>query len=276
MKRINVLVDFGESFTDTNGSFYSGTTDLQKRNAVKINSFADQTIYLSDIHTRDSLEFLVNGGLYPTHNLINGNLKYVGELGVKEDQTVSPQLTQILYDAVKDKSSGLIVPRHVFFQDYNGEKDFKPSFNFQNVEETFGVKALNSEAYLDGAIEYVVNAKHLFNGAVLQATDWMGNFQGIPNNEMNIFSLLKQKYGQGKDLEIDINGVVMGICVYQTATGIRQLLPQAKINVIADASTHLVYEPLGFKTETESNEAVKRMCTQVGINYLTTEEYLKK
>lgn len=276
MKKINVLVDFSESFTDKNGSFYSGTTDLQKENAVEINKSADETIYLIDIHTKKSLEFAVNGGLYPVHNLINSDWKYVNDLGIEDGKSVSPQLTALLYDTVKSKKSGLIVPRHVFFQDYNGEKNFIPSFSFRDVEETFGVKKLDSQRYLDEEVEYVVNAKHMFNGAALQATDWMGNFVDIPEKEMNIFSLIKEKYGQGQDLEFDISGVVMGICIYQTATGLRQIFPKSKINVIADACTHLVYAPLGFENEGIANDAAKRMCAQVGINYLTTREYLGK
>jgi len=276
MKKINVLVDFSESFTDKNGSFYSGTTDLQKLNAVEINKSADETIYLSDIHTKNSLEFAVNGGLYPAHNLINSDWKYASSLGINENQSVSPQLTAPLYDLVKSKKSGLIVPRHVFFQDYNGEENFIPSFSFREVEETFGVKKLDSQKYLDEEVRYIINAKHMFNGAALQATDWMGNFSDIPDKEMNIFSLVKEKYGQGQDLEFDISGVVMGICIYQTATGLRQIFPKSKINVIADACTHLVYAPLGFENEGVANDAAKRMCAQVGINYLTTREYLGK
>jgi hypothetical protein len=276
MKRINVLVDWGSAFTDTNGSFYCGTTEDQKDNAVKINKNADETIYFSDIHSRDSSEFLINGGLYPVHNLTKKDSYRLNELGVKEGGNVSPQLTSKLYDLVKSKKSGLIVPRHVFFQNYNGEKNPNPAFAFEDVEDTFGVKKLNSQEYLDGGLEYVVNAKHLFNGAALQATDWMGQFPGVPEKEMNILSLMKQKYGQGKELEFDISGVVMGICIYQTASGIKQIFPQSNVNVIADACTHLIYAPLGFDDEKVANDSAKRMCSQIGVNYLTTEEYFKK
>jgi hypothetical protein len=276
MKRINILVDFGKSFTDTNGSFYCGTTEGQKDNAILINKNADETIYLSDVHTRDSPEFIINGGPYPAHNLIIKDSYGLNNLGIEENKTVSPQLTEKLYNLMKNKKSGLIVPRHVFFQNYNGEKNTKPGFKFEDIEETFNVKMLNPKEYLDGGLEYVVNAKHMFNGAALQATDWMGNFPGVPDKEMNIFSLVKQKYGQGEDLKIDITGVVMGICIYQTASGIRQILPKSEINVIADACTHLIYAPLGFDNEKDANTAAKAMCSQVGVNYLNTKEYLGK
>jgi hypothetical protein len=276
MKRINVLVDFGDAFTHKNGSFYCGTTEEQKDNAVLINQNADETIYLSDVHSRESPEFLINGGLYPAHNLILRDSYDLNSLGVEEGKTVSPQLTEKLYNQIKDRKSGLIVPRHVFFQNYNGEREPKPAFQFKDIEKTFGVNRLDSQEYLDGGLEYIVNAKHMFNGAALQATDWMSNFPGVPDKEMNIFSLVKQKYGQGEKLKIDITGVVMGICVYQTAAGIRQILPKAEINVIADACTHLVYAPLGFSNENDANTSAKAMCSQIGVNYLNTKEYLGK
>ncbi len=276
MKTINAYVDFSKSFTDKNGSFYCGTTYLQKENAVKINEDSDETVYFVDVHSRHSPEFISNGGIYPAHHLLNKDEKYKKDLGVLEEQITSPQLTKSLYDLVKDKRSGLIVPRHVFFQDYVDQKNFKPSFNMKDVEETFKIERLNPEEYLDGNLEYVVNAKHMFNGTALQATDWMGEHFDVPNNEMNILSLMRQKYGLGEGLRINLNGVVMGICMYQTGSGIVQILPKAETNIIADASTHLFGKNFGFETEKESNDAAKKMCTQVGINYLTTEEFLGK
>ncbi|MBI2666541.1 hypothetical protein HYX13_02925, partial [Candidatus Woesearchaeota archaeon] len=184
---IKVFVDFSESFTSPNGSFYCGTTEEQKDNAVKVAQSGDLILYLVDVHTRGSSEFIVNGGAFPAHHLIKKDHYALDQLGVEAGKTVSPQLTQKLYDLVKDKRSGLIVPRHVFFQDYNGEENPQPSFAFEDVEETFGVKRLNSKEFLDGGIEYVVNAKHMFNGTALQATNWMGDFAGVPVQEMNIF-----------------------------------------------------------------------------------------
>ena len=273
---IKVLVDFSKSFTDTNGSFYCGTTEQQKDNAVAVNQEGDLTLYLSDVHTGTSSEFIVNGGLYPAHNLIAKDQYDLDKLGVEAGKTVSPQLTEKLYALVKDKRSGLIVPRHVFFQDYNGKNETQPAFSFADAEETFGIKKLDTQEFLDGGIEYVVNAKHMFNGAALQATDWLGEVYGVPSAEMHVFSLLKEKYGQGKELVFDFNGVVMGICIYQSASGVRQLFPKAKINVIADACTHLVYAPLGIPDEATGNDVAKRMCQQIGINYVTTKEFFGK
>ncbi len=273
--KINVLVDWGRAFVDTNGSFYSGTTEQQKDHALAIATNADQLIHLCDVHTRTSSEFIVNGGLYPAHNLIERDQHDLEALMVPEGKTVSPQLTEKLYDFVKEKESGLVVPRHVFFQDYNGEAHPQPAFTFENVEKTFGVRRLNEEEFLDGKIFYVLNAKHHFDGTRTNPFGWVGEIEGVPNTEENIFSLLKKKYGLGQGLEFDVTGVVMGICVYQSASGLKQLFPKATVNVYADACTHLVYAPLGIPDEDTGNLVAKKMCQQIGVNYLTTPEYLK-
>lgn len=275
MKRINVLVDWGKAFVDPNGSFYCGTTEEQKDKAVQVSSAADLMIYLSDVHTRTSTEFIVNGGLYPAHNLIMKDQYELEKLGVEIGKTTSPQLTEKLHDLVKDKRSGLVVSRHVFFQDYNGEIEPQPAFALENIEETFGVQRLNKGEFLDGGIDYVVNAKHMFNGVLLQSAEFAGEFPGVvPSRESNIFTWLKQKYGQGRDLQLDFTGVVMGVCIYQCATGAKQMFPKATVNVIADACTHLIYAPLGIADEDTGNFVGQKMCQQVGVNYLSTAEFL--
>ena len=118
--RINVLVDWGKSFVDPNGSFYAGTTEGQKDNAAQIARISDLLLYLGDVHTRTSSEFLINGGLYPAHNLVKKDWHNLDLLGVGSDKTVSPELTDKLQAVVNERYGGLIVPRHVFFQDYNG------------------------------------------------------------------------------------------------------------------------------------------------------------
>ena len=273
-KKINVLVDWGKAFVDPHGSFYCGTTEEQKDRAVKVVRTADLIVYLSDVHTRTSSEFQINGGLYPAHNLIADHQYDLQELGLEEGKTASPQLTDKLQAFVQDKKSGLIVPRHVYFQDYNGESSPKPAFTLDQVARTFGISALDEREFLEGGIDYVVNAKHMFNGVGLQSTEFIGNVPGIPAYEKNVFTLLKQKYGQGANLEFDFTGVVMGICIYQCASGAKQIFPKATVNVIADACTHLVYAPLGIADEDTGNLVAKKMCQQVGVHYLTTTEFL--
>jgi hypothetical protein len=93
-------------------------------------------------------------------------------------------------------------------------------------------------------------------------------------NERHIYSILKQRYGLGRDLRINVTGVVMGICVYQTASNTRQWFPRAEVNVIADGCTHLVYAPLGIADKDTGDLVAKKMCQQVGVNYLGTREFL--
>lgn len=274
-KHINILVDWGESFVDPNGSFYCGTTEAQKDKAVSVVNTTDLVVYLSDLHTRTSSEFVVNGGLYPPHNLRKKDWSELETLGLENNKSVSPQLTAKLENLVRGRRSGLMVPRHVFFQDYNGEPNPQPAFTLEDVEETFGIRRLDEQEFCNGRIDYVVNVKHMFNGTGLQATEFLGLFKGIPDIEKNIFTLLKEQYGQGKELVFDVTGVVMGICIYQTASGIKQIFPKAEVNVIADACTHLIYAPLGIADEDTGNLVAKKMCQQIGINYLTTAEYLK-
>jgi hypothetical protein len=271
---IQNFVDWGRSFVDINGTFYSGTTKEEKDIAYLVAKDADLWIYLVDIHPRLSSEFIANGGLYPVHNLIKKDWYDLDSLGIQKGKTVSPELTNRLQELVQDKPSGLIVPRHVFFQDYDGGIA-KPCFSYRDIEDTFGVKRMNHEEFLDGKIRYVINAKHMFNGAALQATERLGHFQGIPTIDMNIFGLLKEKYGQGESLVINHTGVVAGICIYQTASGVKQLFPKAEVNIIADGMTHLLVAALGFSDIETSNFAMKKMCQQVGINYITSKEYLR-
>ena len=274
MMRINVLTDWGKAFVDQDGNFYCGTTEKQKDNAVRIIQDADEVVNLADVHARASAEFMANGGMYPAHNLVKKDWHNLEDIGVPPDKNVDPNLTDKLYDMVKDRKAGLIVPRHVFFQNYDGENRPDPVFRFEDVEETFGIGRLKPQEYMDGGIDYIVNAKHMFNGAAMQGYDFLGHVPGVPDIEMNYFTLLKQKYGQGKVLEFDFTGVVMGICVYQGASGVKQLFPKAKVNVIADAVTHLAVPELGIPDEKVGDDVARRMCQQVGINYMTTKEYL--
>jgi hypothetical protein len=157
---------------------------------------------------------------------------------------------------------GLIVPRHVFFQDYNGGAKIDPAFTYEQVVETFKVQPLvylsylfvficifsfsSASEFLEGHYKCIVNAKHMYNGAGLQSTEWMGDVKGVPRIEMNSLTLLKQVFGLGENLEIYFTGTVTGICVYQTATNTKQLFPKAKVAVVTDGCTQIFSEGLGI------------------------------
>ncbi|MFH0948967.1 MAG: hypothetical protein V1802_00595 [Candidatus Aenigmatarchaeota archaeon] len=272
------LVDWGKSFVDLDGNFYSGTTEKQKNTAADVIRYGNMWIFSSDVHSRTSSEFSVNGGMYPVHNLVRKDWYNLDELGVAEEKTVSPELTLKLQEVVKDKRVGLSVSRHVFFQDYDTESqsrhNIRPCFSYKDVEETFGALKLNQQEFLDGAVPYVINAKHMFNGAAVKSTKWMRNFDYIPSGDENVFTLLQQKYGLGKNLAINHTGVVMGICIYQSASGVKQMFPKAEVNIIADGATHLLIPTLGFCDEKNADDVIRSMCQQIGVNYIRSHEYL--
>lgn len=269
-----MLIDWGVSFVDPEGSFYCGTTEEQKANAAAVATTSDLIVYFSDIHTWKSAEFTVNGGLYPAHNLIMRDCHHLRELRVPAFCKISPVLTHKLQTVVANRESGLLVPRHVYFQDYDGEISFEPSFCIEDVEETFTIQRLDPDKLLDGVIQYVINAKHMFNGAALQAGFWLDPFVPLKSHESHVLSILKEKYGLGNNLEINITGVVMGICVYQTASGIKQWFPRATVNIIVDGCTHLIHPSLGIADINTGNLVAQKMCQQIGIGYITSDEYL--
>lgn len=280
--RVQVLVDWSRAFVDKNGTLYCGTTDAHKDIAAMLMKDADLYVYVVDVHSEKSPEFLANEGKHPTHNLVGFDMpNYYDEatlkrLGIEEGKTASCRLTQKLDDIVSKLPSGLIVPRHVFLQSYDAEplNQVKAEFSFDDAEKTFGVKRLNSGEFLGGAIKYVINAKHKYDGTGRKSTEWMGHIEGVPDMEMNVFTLLQQKYGQGRDLEFNLTGVVSGICVYRTAGGLAEDFQRAKINVIADAVTHLLVPQLGLADEDTASLVIKKMCQQLGVNYITSAQYL--
>lgn len=146
-KRILIvtLVDWSKSFVDEDGSFYSGTTTRQKRNAAMAAELADLVVFSTDMHPITSEENAINGGLYPAHN-IGGFWKYSRDfvyfktpsdkrftLGAK---TMSPELTLEIEATLRERKSAIIVPREVYFQ--GGVR--KPWISANEVEKTFGKK----------------------------------------------------------------------------------------------------------------------------------------
>ena len=129
--------------------------------------------------------------------------------------------------------------------------------------------------FLDGKYKFIVNAKHMYNGAGLQSTEWMGQIPGVPSIEMNSLTLLKQIFGLGEDLEIFLTGTVTGICVYQSATNTKQVFPRAKVMVIGDACTQIFSESLGINDAETGKFVVGKMLKQVGCDLIDSSEFLK-
>lgn len=282
--RISNLIDWSKSFVDKNGSFYCGTTDDQKRNAARIVELADLVITSMDLHPITSPEYAINGGLYPVHNTVkpweyDPNFVYMktscGQILQLGDKTLSPELTGILGDATSRRKGGIIVPREVYFQGENRTIFCRP----EDIEATFHHKIITKEDYLEGDFDNITAPKQYFDATRLDSVITFPDFkiESIPMQNFNIYSLLKKKFPQNEYNLIFINtGVVEGICRLHTSIGLRQMFPFDRIINISDATTPLYGIGLGYKTAEESRQASTRVCKDIGIEYMTTEECVEE
>jgi hypothetical protein len=282
--RIANLIDWSKSFVDKNGSFYCGTTTDQKRNAARIIALGDLVINNMDLHPVSAPEHAVNGGLYPVHNAVkpwqyspdfvymktpNGQYMQLGE------KTLSPKLTRILNETLAARKGGIIVPKGVYFQGENDTAFCRP----EDIEETFKYKIISKEDFLEGDYNYIIAPKQYFDATRLDSDLSLpsDDIQGIPQQNFNIYSLLKTKYPTDKyDLVFINTGVVEGICRLHTSIGMRQMFPFDRIINISNATTPLFGVGLGYDTPEESRQASIQVCNDIGIEYMTTEECLKK
>ncbi len=284
--RVSNLIDWSKSFVDKNGSFYCGTTDKQKRNAAQIIERADLVIANMDLHPVSAPEHAVNGGLYPVHNAVKPweygpDFVYMKTQDYEElrlgDKTLSPELTGILSDAASASKGkgGIIVPREVYFQGENQTIFCQP----EDIEATFHKKIITKDDFLEGDFDYITAPKKFFDSTRLDSVITLPDVEikGVPAQNFNIYSLLKKKFPPDKYELIFINtGVVEGICRLHTSIGLKQMFPSDRIINISNATTPLYGIGLGYETAEESRQASKRVCKDIGIEYMTTEECLKK
>jgi hypothetical protein len=282
--RIGNLIDWSKSFVNENGSFYCGTTVEQKRNAAMIVERADLVINNIDLHPVSAPEHTVNGGLYPVHNAVNpweygSDFVYMispgGEKLPLEDKTLSPELTEILNEAVSRRKTGIIVPRGVYFQ---GESN-TPFCTPRDIERTFKQKIITREEFLAGDYTYIIAPKQYFDASRLDSDISLPRqeIEGVPQQNFNIYSLLKMKFPPDRYELVFINtGVVEGICRLHTSIGMRQMFPFDRIINISDATTPMYGVGLGYETPDQSRQASARVCKDIGIEYMTTEECLEE
>ena len=280
---IVTLVDWSKSFVDQNGSFYSGTTVSQKKNAASATEVADMVIFNTDLHPTTSEENAINGGLYPAHN-IGGFWRYGPEfvyfvtpagkellLGTK---TMSPELTAEIQAALRNRKAAIIVPRDVYYQ--SGTK--KPWISPRDVERTFGGKVVSLRAFLRGDQTYVIAPKQYFDATRLDSDVTLPSKRhpGIPAINYNVYSILAKKFPK-EDFELVFvnTGVVEGICRLHTSIGLRQMFKSSRVINLTDATTPLVGEGLGFGTAQQSRDAYVRVCKDVGVEYMTTAKFLR-
>jgi len=282
--RISNLIDWSQSFVDKNGSFYCGTTDHQKENAAQIVAMSDLVINNMDLHPVSAPEHAVNGGLYPVHNAVNPQLHGPefhfmktpqGTLLALGDKTLSPNLTEIISAAASSRIGGILVPRGVYFQGENETPFCLPA----DIEETFGYSIISIEDFLTGDFDYITAPKQYFDATRLDSDLSLPDIrvEGVPMQNFNIYSLLKKKYPSHDYELVFINtGVVEGICRLHTSIGMRQMFPFDRIINISNATTPLYGVGLGYSSAEESRLASTKVCKDIGIEYMTTEECLKQ
>ncbi|MBU1976253.1 MAG: hypothetical protein KKG59_07665 [Nanoarchaeota archaeon] len=276
------LIDFSESFTDKNGSFYCGTTDEQKEHTADVVELADLVINATDLHPVTAPEFTVNGGLYPVHNSVHPEQygpdfifarTQTGEDLLLEDKTLSPRLTRIIRDSIQDRKSGMIVPRGVYFQGEGQSQFCAPT----DIEETFDEKIISDKEFIEDDYGYIIAPKQYFDATRLDSDRALPDesIPGVPDQNYDVFSLLNEKFPSDEYEVILVNtGVVEGICRLHTSTGVRQMFPEARVINISDATTPLYGIGLGYETESESRDACEKVCKDIGIEYMTTQEFL--
>ena len=137
------------------------------------------------------------------HNLIKKDELHPSAQG----KNTSCRLTEKLQTVVQGRRAGLIVPRCVQLQDYNGGAT-TPAFSISDVEYTFDMKHLDPRRFSE--YDYIVNAKSEFNGVSLYSTALFGNIAGANNEDYNAFTLLRRRFGLGDSVEFSVTGVVLG------------------------------------------------------------------
>lgn len=270
---INVFTDFSRTFVDPDGSFYCGTTEEQRRNAAAIAAIGDLNLFCSDLHPLDSWEFAINGGLYPIHAVPRADELNMAEFNL-EGKTASPQLTAVVHDAVDSSISGIYAPRQIYFQSPGGKLSYKP----EDVEATFGLPIVAEKRILDEEFTYLVQPKYFFDATRISIRSDFADagIPRIPKVNKTVFSMLRKKYPDDRDLVFIIPSVVENICTHHTAAGLKLDFPLARIIVPDDATTPLAGVGLGFDTAKDVKKACRGLARDIGIDYLSTEEILKE
>ncbi|MCU0860392.1 MAG: hypothetical protein MUE55_07410 [Thermoplasmata archaeon] len=276
------LIDWSRSFVDDNGSFYCGTTHEQKENAGRVIEHADLVVFSSDAHPVSSGEFAINGGLYPAHNVVlrsevGPNFEYyatpAGERVKLGDRTMTPALTEDIGRHLTGRARGMIVPKEIYYQDGASEPRFSP----EDVERSFGTDIVDERGFIEGAYDYIVAPKHTFDATRLESDYNLPRKVGgeIPATNFNVFSLLRRRYPPDSHELVFVNtGVVEGICRLHTSIGLRQMFKSSRVVNLTDATTPLAGIGLGFDTPEQSRDAAMRVCKDVGVEYVTTDEFL--
>lgn len=279
---VGVNIDWSTSFVDENGAFYCGTTQEQKDLTAKIMQHMDLVVYTTDFHSIKSLEFKLNGGMWPLHNVAEYKRISATEIknyGLAEGTNISPEQTKTIDDAIDKTKAGIVVPRHVYYQD--GKTAL---FTPNDVEEAFGERIITPEEFCSEMFTYIIAPKTHFDATrtvseyslpsanIKLATNINGEIKEIPDREYTIFDLIAAKYPQDSYNLVFVNtGVVENICRHYTSTGLRQMFPYARVINLEGATTELAGIGLGFEDKLQVKDACTRISKDIGVEYMAAK-----
>lgn len=267
---VGLNVDWSKSFTDENGGFYCGTTRKEKQLAAQLMPYMDIVINATDFHSINSAEFKRNGGMWPFHNVAEFRRINVKDYGLDENTTISPEQTYIIDKEINKTKSGIVVPRHVYFQDKK-HLSFTPDL----VEEAFGHKIITPEEFFKEEFTYIIAPKMHFDATTL-VSEYMltqDKISRIPDKEFTVFDLIEKKYGGKRKVVYLGTGVVDNICRHYSVTGIKQKYDARVVNIIG-ATTELAGIGLGFEHKHQVKDACQRIQKDIGIEHKTLDEML--
>ncbi|MCR4327492.1 MAG: hypothetical protein NUV46_02840 [Nanoarchaeota archaeon] len=267
---VGVNIDWSKSFVDPNGSFYCGTTGDQKSLVSKLMPHLDLVVNTTDFHSITSKEFSINGGMWPLHNIAEFRDINPLDYNLDKDSTISPEQTQVIENAINKTKTGIVIPRHVYFQ--GGDE---PSFTPDLVERAFQQKIITPEEFMNEDYTYIISPKMHFDATTIISPYFLPktNIEKIPNEEFTIFDLIDKKYGKSKEIVYIGTGVVDNICRHYTTTGLRQKYGRRVVNIFG-ATTELYGVGLGFENKNQVRESCERIQKDIGIEHKTLEEML--
>jgi len=274
---VNVIVDLSVSFSTDGGSFSCCTTQATRDNAAKIARAADLVVYTTDVHDKTSSEFTTNGGLFPPHHIL-------GTRGGDAVPGSSPKPVPEVVEALASRKAMMCCPRHVYFASDESLKTGVPVLKADDLQKEFGAPLAPEDIAAAGAmlktrggdVSLLYSAKNCFNGVLeMPVTNCaaVNHVDGVPDKNFNAFTLLRSVYGLGKGLRFVVDGVVLSICVFQVASNVKQMFPDAIVQVVNAASTALPGEPV---TGASWEAVVNAMFGQIGVEIVSMEDALKQ
>lgn len=268
---IGVNIDWSESFVDPNGAFYCNTTEEQKSLVAQLMPYLELVVNTTDFHSVKGKEFSANGGMWPYHNVAEFRDIKVVDLGLPAGTTISPEQTQIIDRAINKKESGIVVARHVYFQD-GQELSFTPEI----VEKAFNQRIIDPVEFIKGGFTYIISPKVHFDATTLVSPRLLpkDRIPKVPDEEYTIFDLIEEKYAE-KEIVYIGTGVVDNICRHYTTTSLRGKYHARVINIIG-ATTQLYNVGLGFNEKHQARVACERIQRDIGIEHKTLDEMLEE